>query len=168
MATRSEPRPDDPAPVDIFGQVGSKSTAWKIVTRIPEVVVFKGSYGLNEDVHRKIYNRGRPRRLASRATVPVLLDSIIVSASPRRFDEPPEYEGAIGPIPLGGMKHFCINRHEGGINSLFLDWSVRKVGLKELWTLKWDTPFRTDGPWTRAGGVLPEEWPEWMRNFKDY
>ena len=30
----------------------------------------------------------------------------------------------------------CINRHHGGINMLFADWSVRKVGLKELWTLE--------------------------------
>jgi len=24
------------------------------------------------------------------------------------------------------------------------------------------------GPWTKAGGVLPSDWPVWMRNFKDY
>jgi hypothetical protein len=24
------------------------------------------------------------------------------------------------------------------------------------------------GPWTQAGGVMPENWPDWMRNFKDY
>jgi hypothetical protein len=23
-------------------------------------------------------------------------------------------------------------------------------------------------PWTKAGGVQPSAWPEWMRNFKDY
>lgn len=62
---------------------------------------------------------------------------------------------------------------------LFRDWSVRKVGLKELWTLKWDgrkfhtnkwydRKFDTSGPWTLAGGVQPEDWPEWMRGFKDY
>ncbi len=62
----------------------------------------------------------------------------------------------------------CINRHNGGINSLFMDWSVRKVGLKELWTLKWYKEFDTANRWTRAGGVKPEDWPEWMRNFKDY
>jgi prepilin-type N-terminal cleavage/methylation domain-containing protein len=165
MATKSELRPDNPGPVDIFGQVGSKSTAWKIVTRHPEVV-FEGSYGMNEDLHREIYYRRR--RLGPRATVPVLLDAIIVSGSPRHVDEPPEYDGAIGPIPIGRMEHFCINRHDGGINSLFRDWSVRKVGLKQLWTLKWRTFFRTDGRWTKAGGVQPEDWPQWMRRFKDY
>ena len=51
---------------------------------------------------------------------------------------------------------------------LIRDWSVRKVGLKELWTLKWDPAFDTSGPWTLAGGVQPEDWPQWMRGFKDY
>lgn len=54
------------------------------------------------------------------------------------------------------------------MNGLFLDWSVRKVGLKELWTLKWYKEFDTANEWTRAGGVQPEDWPEWMRGFKDY
>ena len=51
---------------------------------------------------------------------------------------------------------------------LFMDWSVRKVGLKELWTLKWSRDFDTAGPWTLAGGVKPEDWPAWMQRFKDY
>jgi hypothetical protein len=50
----------------------------------------------------------------------------------------------------------------------FLDWSVRKVGLKELWTLQWHKAYKTDGPWTRAGGVMPENWPAWMQPLKDY
>jgi prepilin-type processing-associated H-X9-DG protein len=62
---------------------------------------------------------------------------------------------------------WCINRHNGHINVLFLDWSVRKVGLKELWILKWDSDWDTAGPWTKAGGVQPEDWPQWMRSFKD-
>ena len=40
--------------------------------------------------------------------------------------------------------------------------------LKELWTLKWYREFDTTGPWTKAGGVQPRHWPEWMRSFKDY
>jgi len=39
------------------------------------------------------------------------------------------------------MKHFCINRHNGSTNFLFMDWSIRKVGLKELWTLKWHREY---------------------------
>ncbi len=62
----------------------------------------------------------------------------------------------------------CINRHDGGINALFLDWSVRKVGLKELWTLKWHKEYVTTGQWTKAGGVELQDWPKWMRDFKDY
>jgi hypothetical protein len=49
-----------------------------------------------------------------------------------------------------------------------MDFSVRKVGLKELWTLKWNRTFDTAGRWTKAGGVRAEDWPEWMRGFRDY
>jgi len=42
------------------------------------------------------------------------------------------------------------------------------VGLKEIWTLKWNKEFDTRGSWTKAGGVNPEDWPPWMRRFKDY
>ena len=28
--------------------------------------------------------------------------------------------------------------------------------------------FDTANKWTMAGGVQPEEWPVWMRGFKDY
>ena len=80
---------------------------------------------------------------------------------------PPEYDGQW----LGAsheMKHFCINRHNGFINMAFLDWSVRKVGLKELWTLKWHREFPTNGFWTKAGGAIASDWPSWMRGFKEY
>lgn len=84
--------------------------------------------------------------------------------------DPPQFDGQW----LGynrEMMHFVINRHNGFINATFLDWTVRKVGLKELWTLKWHRQFKTSGPeapWTTAGGVSFTDWPEWMRPFKDY
>ncbi len=67
----------------------------------------------------------------------------------------------------GEMKHFCIDRHNGRIDMLFMDWSVREVGLKELWTLKWHRKFNTNGPWTTPN-VMPRDWPGWMQKFKDY
>ena len=66
------------------------------------------------------------------------------------------------------MKRCCINRHDGFIGMAFLDFSARKVGLKELWTLKWHRQFNTSGPWTQAGGLQAGDWPEWIRNLKDY
>jgi len=86
-------------------------------------------------------------------------------------DEPPPYpDFEIGADQ--GQYHYSapvvIDRHQGGLNMLFLDGAIRKVGLKELWTLKWIKAYDTAGPWTKAGGVKPEDWPQWMRGFKDY
>ena len=80
---------------------------------------------------------------------------------------PPEYDGQ-WVAAANEMMHFCIDRHNGSTNFLFLDWSVRKVDLKELWTLKWHREFDTNGFWTKAGGAQPSNWPRWMRNFKEY
>ena len=66
------------------------------------------------------------------------------------------------------MMHFCIDRHDAFVNHAFLDWSIRKVGIKELWTLKWHRQYNTTGAWTQAGGVQPDNWPDWMKKFKDY
>jgi len=93
------------------------------------------------------------------ASIPMLFDSAGGSASSPLLGPPPR-EDIFPSNPWYGL---CINRHDGGVNYLFLDWSVRKVGLKELWTLKWYPDFDTHGPWTKAGGVRPEDWPQWMR-----
>jgi hypothetical protein len=66
------------------------------------------------------------------------------------------------------MKRFCINRHSGFVNGVFVDFSTRKVGLKELWTLKWHRKFNTTNAWTRAGGVQPGDWPQWIARYRDY
>jgi prepilin-type N-terminal cleavage/methylation domain-containing protein/prepilin-type processing-associated H-X9-DG protein len=106
--------------------------------------------------------------------IPVFLDSRTIGGNPYPYGPPPEYEDGpqvypYGPgISGGGMWQFVINRHDGGINGLFMDSSVRKIGLKELWTLKWCPKFNTAGRWTKAGGARPEDWPQWMRKFKDY
>jgi len=99
--------------------------------------------------------------------VPVMGDSFRwYGCHPDPNDLPPTYEGE---SPSGSnMRAFCIDRHDGGINILFMDWSVRKVGLKELWTLKWHRSYDTAGSWTKAGGMKPDNWPEWMQHFKDY
>jgi prepilin-type N-terminal cleavage/methylation domain-containing protein/prepilin-type processing-associated H-X9-DG protein len=142
-----------------------------------------GSYGFNQAVghhwwwdETDEYYRERAWRtidVRGRDRIPVQLDSAMPLASYfywRDHDWPPPVCDAIPTISVRtpDSHHACIDRHAGGINAVFLDWSVRKVGLKELWTLKWDRQFDTEGLWTKAGGVLPGDWPAWMRKFKDY
>jgi len=116
------------------------------------------NFGSEESRYTDIFSIRRTAR------IPLLFDCIIPDGSGSYYNPPPAYEG----LKKGSMWRFCMNRHNGHINSLFMDWSVRKVGLKELWTLKWDSEFDTANVWTKAGGVQPENWPEWMRRFKDY
>ena len=100
--------------------------------------------------------------------IPILTDSIVDGQQPLDNDAPPDYEGDDDLWPKKQIGRVCLNRHTGYVNSVFMDWSVRKVGLKELWTLKWHRKFNTNGQWTKAGGVQPANWPKWMRKFKDY
>ncbi|TKJ37155.1 MAG: hypothetical protein CEE38_09690 [Planctomycetes bacterium B3_Pla] len=110
-------------------------------------------------------------KTASPNQVPVFGDATWYDAWPRHTDAPSETMDAFGigdRGTSGEMNHFCIDRHDGFINLLFMDWSARDIGLKELWTLKWHRSYITNGPWTRAGGARPEDWPVWLRNYKDY
>jgi prepilin-type N-terminal cleavage/methylation domain-containing protein/prepilin-type processing-associated H-X9-DG protein len=99
------------------------------------------------------------------AHIPILLDSIVPIHTPGGEGAPPRDDSGTDPV---GMGPFCMDRHDGYVNGLFVDWSVRKLGLKELWTLKWNGQWNPAGRWTKAGGVKPEDWPKWMRKCKDY
>ena len=150
-----------------------------IVYNLPHQNWLIGSYGFNTWIYDYAEPSSGPVQLKryevwgtcdvkNAASVPVLLDSRVPNDSPLApadRNEPPEYENL---VPVRNLDAYCINRHDGYVNGLFMDWSVRKVGLKELWVLKWYRQFDTANPWTKAGGVKPEDWPQWMRHFKDY
>ncbi len=106
--------------------------------------------------------------LKNAGATPALLDACFQQGEPEPTNSPPVCDAIPWRVPVGATNSFVINRHDGYVNSLLLDWSVRKVGLKELWTLKWHRKYDTGGPWTKAGGVQREDWPPWMRKFKDY
>jgi len=136
---------------------------------------FRCSYGFNGhfwyDTWISYRNFGWPRgfntyQVKGSAGIPALLDATKYQAQPSSGDMPPTRE--FDEIRFHNMDTFCINRHNGYINGMFLDWSVRKIGLKELWTLRWNPQFNTANKWTKAGGVQTQDWPKWMRNFKDY
>ncbi len=172
----------------------STSSAWGIF-RYPVAVYqgktytmansgIAGSYGLNgyvipipekRGLHAaNTYEGGVPAEYGWRnlldvpdaSQVPMFLDAMRFDVWPQEWQGPAAQENAAWSD--NHMARRCINRHDGAVNCLFVDGSVRKVGLKELWTLKWHKAFNTAGPWTKAGGVQPEDWPEWIRPFKEY
>ena len=139
------------------------------------------SYGINQWVlntpnvvgGRVLEELWRTPNVSGANQVLLFGDCAITGATPLDTDQPPEYDGDCANVwGAGGsvneIRRFCMNRHSGFMNGLFLDWSVKRVGLKELWTLKWHRQFDTAGPWTKAGFVEAADWPQWMRSFKDY
>jgi len=124
-----------------------------------------GSYGLNEwlgDRPDDRYWKNREQKKAG--DIPLLLDCVYYDAWPDHTEGPPPVDG----IVTEEIHLVCINRHDGFINTVFLDLNVRKVGLKELWTFNWNRKYDIHGAWTTAGNVRPEDWPQWMRRLKDY
>ena len=114
----------------------------------------------------------RTPNVAGAGNIPIFLDCAITSATVWPEDTPPEFDGQYWAQGSGGsideMRRFCVNRHDGFVNILFMDWTVRRAGLKQLWTFKWQREYNTAGAWTMAGNVKSENWPKWMRSFKDY
>ncbi len=138
-----------------------------------------GSYGLNgyvlstppsDDVFeggRSTKNNWKTPNVPGGNYIPLLVGALRFDLWPLETDPPGQFED----MPWSGGNHMarcCLNRHEGFISSSFCDFSARKVGLKELYTLKWHRKFNTSGPWTHAGGVQPSDWPEWIRPFRDF
>ena len=93
------------------------------------------------------------------ANIPVLMDAAWPSGLPIHSDPPPQFEGQNSSYAeMQCMRFFAVNRHQGTVNSLFMDMSVRRVGLKKLWDLDWHRGWNPNlDP--------PPVWPDWMARF---
>jgi prepilin-type N-terminal cleavage/methylation domain-containing protein/prepilin-type processing-associated H-X9-DG protein len=137
-------------------------------------VEYISGYGINNWTNNMSTNRGARLQawfwrstnnlVGPASNIPVFGDSTWFDSWPRAEDQPmPE------PLDFGSgnkgttdeMNHFCIDRHNGVTNMVFMDWSVRGVGLKELWTLKWHRQFDITGPWTQPNA----QWPTWLAKY---
>jgi len=142
-----------------------------------------GSYGLNGWVlnpssgvtsvfaRTPVSDFWRTSQIKGSSNIPVFADMWLVDAWPLDKDIPSLSENCPGDpetFVKNEMQRACVNRHNGFANNLFMDGSVRKVGLKELWCLKWHRTYKVNGKWTQAGKVPPGNWPLWMQKFKDY
>jgi len=144
-------------PVVSNGQAGSYSINGYVLT-IPTSAEFEGGVPAKDG--------WRTPNVAAAGQVPLFVDALRFDLWPLETAGPSEYEYAAWSDNNFGR--CCINRHVGFVSCSFLDYSARKVGLKELWVLKWHKRFNTSGPYTLTGGVQSSDWPEWIRRFKDY
>ncbi|MHC4396534.1 MAG: type II secretion system protein [Planctomycetota bacterium] len=141
-----------------------------------------GSYGANTCIYHDPGRAGRDRGWSNdhwrrddvkeAAIIPLLLDANWLTGYPWWKNDPPVYEGVRWRV-IGGnggdMGHFCLPRHSKMLNGLFVDYSVRNIGLKELWVLKWARTYQMD----QARDPMNEPaWPSvgtgWLASYKDY
>jgi prepilin-type processing-associated H-X9-DG protein len=134
-----------------------------------------GSYGVNGWAHNPL-DKGVPgtydtppseRNLYWRkilikgdaSRIPLMGGNMWDGSGPLETDVAPAEKGI--QIQSSDMTTFCLDRHEGGSNMLFMDSSSRKVGLKELWRLPWHVN------WDYKKAERPD-WPDWMNQYPDF
>ena len=126
---------------------------------------FYGSYGYNYWVssqesdagsnHPKVWHWGTDM-IKSNSNVPIFADCSWIGGYPMDTDVPNNED----IFRSGGeMCRFCMNRHRGNVNCVFLDQSCRKVSLKELWALKWHRWYDTSNAQTSEDA----QWPDWIQ-----
>jgi prepilin-type processing-associated H-X9-DG protein len=98
------------------------------------------------------------------ANIPVFGDGAYLDAAVRTGDLPYGKAEEDRPTPTDGIvwddraiNFYNIDRHNERVNIVFLDTSARPIGLKSLWTLKWNRNYRN----------IEILWPKWMRGMKD-
>ncbi len=95
-------------------------------------------------------------------TVPLFADCMYDGTAPFPTDSPPISRGKMFPQNTANvnMDAFCLARHTGRspMNMVFMDASVRNVGLKELWTLQWYKNWQ-------APSMPAYKWPAWIKAY---
>jgi prepilin-type processing-associated H-X9-DG protein len=76
-------------------------------------------------------------------------------------------QDTITPYKQVGCDGLTLYRHSEGVNITFYDGHAEYRKKEKVFSRDaWDAG--THGCWTGAGGVTPQDWPEWMQGFKDY
>jgi prepilin-type N-terminal cleavage/methylation domain-containing protein/prepilin-type processing-associated H-X9-DG protein len=96
--------------------------------------------------------------------IPLFIDALWMQVGPGEWDKAPNNDStsfeAAREAFSSNMGRVCINRHLGGVDALFLDGHVGKIGLKSLWQTRWNLT------WDFSSAKPSNAWPAWMRNLK--
>ncbi|MEN6306634.1 MAG: hypothetical protein ABFD91_02660, partial [Anaerohalosphaeraceae bacterium] len=135
----------------------------------PEVSQISGSYGENwwithspSEDSATYPDQNKFKRVGiagvSPASIPVMGDNGAFLARPTEASNPPDNDGDYTHINGDEMRRICTDRHAtGSTNWAFADYSVRSVGLKQLWQTRWHKNWKTRTP----------VWPAWMQKYPD-
>jgi prepilin-type N-terminal cleavage/methylation domain-containing protein len=152
---------------------GNATTAWgKIAGTVSDRPGgMWGSYGLNGWVYdpgaETVYDKPaeyhwRTHNVKGASQIPLFLDCALWVGWPDNSDSVPQIENP-GDFPsvADSMCRFIINRHHQAINGIYLDQSVKKIWLKQLFRQKWSKRFNPNGDQPYWAGEAP-----WMASFK--
>ncbi|MHC4423297.1 MAG: type II secretion system protein [Planctomycetota bacterium] len=134
-----------------------------------------GSYAMNAYINDPPLGAGtyqghepkwnwRSANVRGTANIPLMTAGQWIDAWPHHINDPPRMQGQRWDN-VDMITRVCLNRHEGFVNMVFMDYTVRKIGLKQMWKLKWNRMFDLDE------GPTPENFDTlapWMKKFKDY
>ncbi|MHC4132132.1 MAG: prepilin-type N-terminal cleavage/methylation domain-containing protein [Planctomycetota bacterium] len=150
----------------------------------PNQVYSYGSYGKNEFVADGEPWGDEPEgspwhfktiRARGIANIPLQGDASWAAGFPTIYDEPSDIREHQPICGCGGeINRWNMDRHNMSVNFVFLDWSVRKVGNRQLWSLTWTRQKAPDGsPGWGNMSIVPDWtditiWPEWMQIAKNY
>jgi prepilin-type N-terminal cleavage/methylation domain-containing protein len=158
--------PSATKPVSEVGSYGSR-TAWEYDRAAgsqgqgpyDDEMHVVGSYGRNffaGNPPEKLYQptwHWRTMDVRKANNIPLVFDAFNMMVSPYHRHLPPEQEGLLNT----NWSPVCISRHNAKNNMVFLDLSVREVGLKDLWTFNWSKRFDVSYP--------EPEWPDWIERL---
>jgi prepilin-type N-terminal cleavage/methylation domain-containing protein len=113
-------------------------------------IAFYGSFGINAWITNPMPKKGqemmygqlgkfwRSTNVKGQTEIPLLADSWWDQAWAEAFDLIPIYPGEFEGRTGDDMGHFCITRHDQFVNVLFMDYTVKKLHLRDLWPQKWN------------------------------
>ena len=151
--------------------------AWALPPGSLTISGYASSYGINNWVYNPpssvtsmwgnpVANNWRSVLDASAPyTVPLFLECYRWGGHPDSGNVPsakrPETVAELWAAAGGNdMNRFNLDRHQGRVNTVFLDSSVRKVTLRDLWGLKWHREYK---PGLEVARMEAARWPDWMK-----
>jgi len=153
------------------GDVCGEQSSWPYV-----VACDYGSYSINgwlQDPEegqamwittQRDYN-WRHCNLKGAGNIPLLGGGKWIDCWPDHTDLPPELDGQDWN-QCTQMGRICMDRHSGYVNWVFMDYSARPVGIKELWKLRWHKFFELEEGPTKAEFNAAGD--GWMKRYRDY